>query len=435
MIENSTERSGIEFINSFSHSGKPVKDLGRIRRLLSALGDPQNDLRFVHVAGTNGKGSVCEMLSRIFINAGLKTGCFTSPYIVHYNDRIRINGEDIADDELDEIAQQVKKKAELSPDRQDFSQFEISQAIAFLYFAKHNCSIVVLETGLGGLLDCTNVIASPLLTVITTIDLDHTAILGDTIAEIAAQKAGIIKPGVPCVLSPYNPQEAVDTVTSTALQKHSKLIIPDTSRLRVKRSDEAGSEFEYKGRNYTLSMGGRHQIKNALSVIEGSEILKEKLRLSDEDICLGISQAVLPARVEVLCSSPLTILDGAHNPDGLGALSGVLEGCAKKCFALIGMCADKNIDEAVKKLIPYVDRFYTVDGFSDRAISKSELALRINSLGGKAQECSMPIGEQIKALQAANAEGITLICGSLYLAALVKNQLNTKGVQKNGKQE
>ena len=143
----------MEFINAFSHSGKPVKDLGRIRRLLATLGDPQKKLRFVHVAGTNGKGSVCEMFSRIFINAGLKTGCFTSPYIVHYNDRIRLNGADIPDDELNEIAAQVKEKTQHSPDRQDFSQFEISQAIAFLYFAKHSCDVVVLETGMGGLLD------------------------------------------------------------------------------------------------------------------------------------------------------------------------------------------------------------------------------------------------------------------------------------------
>ncbi|MBR7007378.1 MAG: bifunctional folylpolyglutamate synthase/dihydrofolate synthase [Ruminococcus sp.] len=423
MIENATQRSGMEFINAFSHSGKPVKDLGRIKRLLATLGDPQNDLRFVHVAGTNGKGSVCEMFSRIFINAGLKTGCFTSPYIVHYNDRIRLNGADIPDDELNEIAAQVKEKTQHSPDRQDFSQFEISQAIAFLYFAKHSCDVVVLETGMGGLLDCTNVISSPLLTVITTIDLDHTAILGDTIAEIAFQKAGIIKPGVPCVLSGGNSKAAADVVRQKAEENGSELIIPELEIAQISRVDIFGSQFEYKGRQYSLSMGGRHQIKNALSVIEGCELLKEKLGLSDEDICLGISQALLPARVEVLCPAPLTILDGAHNPDGLRALSRVLEGCAKKCCAVIGMCADKNIDEAVKSLVPFVSRFYTVDGFSERAITKGELAAKITALGGNAQECDLPIFAQIKALQAENPDGVTLVCGSLYLAALVKNEL------------
>ena len=152
----------MDFINGFSHSGKPVKDLGRIRRLLGALGDPQDKLDFVHIAGTNGKGSVAEMFNRIFISAGLKTGCFTSPFILRYNDRIRIDGCDIPDGELAQIAEKVRAAVIKLPEKDEFSQFEITQAIAFLYFVKHAVDIVVLETGLGGLLDCTNVISSPL---------------------------------------------------------------------------------------------------------------------------------------------------------------------------------------------------------------------------------------------------------------------------------
>jgi len=422
MVEYSSQNSGMEFINAFTHSGKPVKDLSRIKRLLAALGDPQNSLRFVHIAGTNGKGSTAEMFSRIFIDAGLKTGCFTSPFIIRYNDRIRVGGKDIPSSDLSRIAEKVRTAVNTLPDSADLSQFEITQAIAFLYFVQQKCDIVVLETGLGGLLDCTNVITTPLLTVITTIDLDHTAILGDTIAQIAAQKAGIIKPNVPCVLSANNPRDAVNVVTQAAEKNHSALVIPDIESVLVKRLDCFGAGFDYKGKSYTLSMGGAHQITNALSVIEGCELLKQTLALTDESITRGIAQAVLPARVEILCTSPLTILDGAHNPDGLSALAKVLDGCGKRCFALIGMCRDKNIDSAVQKLIPYVDTFYTVDGFSERALDRTDLAQKIISLGGKAQPCGLPIDVQIKALQKAHPNDITLICGSLYLAAQIKNK-------------
>ena len=284
----------------------------------------------------------------------------------------------------------------------------------------------MLETGLGGLLDCTNVITAPLLTVIATIDLDHTAILGETIPEIAAQKAGIIKQNVPCVLSAENPEDAVRVVRETAERKASRLVIPDIDSVSVEQLDCFGAEFGYNGINYTLSMGGAHQIINALSVIEGCGLLKEKLGLSDEIIAAGLAQAVLPARVEVLCKEPLTILDGAHNPDGLGALARVLEGCEMRCNAVIGMCKDKNIDSAVSKLIPLVDRFYTVDGFSERAMEKGELADKINTLGGNAQPCGLPIGLQIKALQKTHPNDITLICGSLYLAAQVKAETEQK---------
>lgn len=422
MVEYSSQNSGMEFINAFTHSGKPVKDLSRIKRLLAVLGDPQNSLRFVHIAGTNGKGSTAEMFSRIFIDAGLKTGCFTSPFIIRYNDRIRVGGKDIPSSDLSRIAEKVRTAVDTLPDSADLSQFEITQAIAFLYFVQQKCDIVVLETGLGGLLDCTNVITTPLLTVITTIDLDHTAILGDTIAQIAAQKAGIIKPNVPCVLSANNPRDAVNVVTQAAEKNHSALVIPDIESVLVKRLDCFGAGFDYKGKSYTLSMGGAHQITNALSVIEGCELLKQTLALTDESITRGIAQAVLPARVEILCTSPLTILDGAHNPDGLSALAKVLDGCGKRCFALIGMCRDKNIDSAVQKLIPYVDTFYTVDGFSERALDCTDLAQKIISLGGKAQPCGLPIDVQIKALQKAHPNDITLICGSLYLAAQIKNK-------------
>ena len=413
------KRTAEERIGDFLRFGSRL-GLERMTELMHRLGDPQDGLKVFHVAGTNGKGSVAEMFNRIFISAGLKTGCFTSPFILRYNDRIRIDGCDIPDSELSQIAEKVSKAVDELPEKDDFSQFEITQAIAFLYFVKHACDIVVLETGLGGLLDCTNVITSPLLTVITTIDLDHTAILGDTVAQIAAQKAGIIKPGVPCVLSANNPDEAVDVVRAAAQKNGSRLVIPDITAAVVTHADHFGSRFGYGGQQYTLSMAGMHQVTNALTVIEGCKLLAGRLGISPQNIEYGIEKAVLPARVEVLCKKPLTILDGAHNPDGLGALAKVLESCEMRCCAVIGMCRDKNIDSAVSKLIPFVEEFYTVDSFSDRALEKGELAHRINSLGGKAQPCGLPINVQIKALQKTHPNDLILICGSLYLAAELK---------------
>ena len=203
MIENSTERSGIEFINSFSHSGKPVKDLGRIRRLLSALGDPQNDLRFVHVAGTNGKGSVCKYIYEVLEAQGYKVGLYTSPYLTVFNERIEFDHSYISDEDLAKYTDMVLDKVKVLTDRGEDSptEFEVITAVAFLYFKEKNADFVVLEVGLGGIGDSTNIIKDPLCSVITSISFDHTDRLGNTLAEIAYNKAGIIKDNCPVVTS------------------------------------------------------------------------------------------------------------------------------------------------------------------------------------------------------------------------------------------
>ena len=190
----------MEFISGFSKQGGKVRDLNRIKSLLKAVGNPEKSLKFVHIAGTNGKGSMAQMFSEIFIDAGYKTGLFTSPYIIEYNDRIQINGQNISDEEIEIISNEIRPVVESLEGDTDFSQFEITQTIAFLYFAKMQCDIVVLETGVGGLLDSTNVIEAPLVSVIGSVSYDHTAVLGNTLEEIAFQKAGIIKPKCPCVL-------------------------------------------------------------------------------------------------------------------------------------------------------------------------------------------------------------------------------------------
>lgn len=424
LFENN-ENSAIDYIMSFSHSGKPVKDLSRIKRLLSAVGDPHDKLEFVHIAGTNGKGSMAQMFSGVFTAAGIKTGLFTSPYMLEYSDRIQVNGENISPENLSEIAGYVREKLEGIPDSGDFSQFEITQTIAFLYFVKCGCDIVVLETGMGGLLDCTNVVTASVLTVIGSVDYDHTAVLGDTLEKIAFQKAGIIKQGVPCVLSAGNDMAVIRTVREQAMEKQAQLVIPNITLMRLNSCGCFGADFEYKGKAYRTSMGGAHQVINAMSVIEGINLINDRLKIPYDKIAEGIKSARLVGRTEVICSDPLTILDGAHNPDGLSALAGVISHIGKKpCTAVIGMCRDKNITAAVSKLVPLVDSFVTVDGFSERAESREKLAEIINDLGGKAVPAQADILTEIKKMQKSNPDGLDLICGSLFLVSEVKRRMS-----------
>lgn len=205
-------RECMEFINSYSKSGGKITDLSRAQELMERIGSPEKKLRFVHIAGTNGKGSTVEYISGILINAGYRTGQFTSPFIRRYNDRIRINGSDIGDSDLCRIASCVKERVSERP----YSQFEITMAIAMLWYVQEKCDVVVLETGIGGLLDSTNVIPPPLLSVITSVSLDHTAILGDTVEKISAQKAGIIKKGSAVLLSADNPESVFKVVRDRA---------------------------------------------------------------------------------------------------------------------------------------------------------------------------------------------------------------------------
>lgn len=424
MFEN-TDNSAIDYIMTFSHSGKAISDLSRIKRLLELAGNPQDKLKFVHIAGTNGKGSMAQMFNCIFTAAGFKTGLFTSPYMLEYSDRIQVDSENISPDSLSEIAGYVKKKLEDIPDSEDFSQFEITQTIAFLYFVKCGCDIVVLETGLGGLLDCTNVVTTSVLTVIGSVDYDHTAILGDTLEKIAFQKAGIIKQGVPCVLSAGNDIAVIRTVREYAVEKCAQLVIPNITLMGLNSCDCFGAEFSYKGKMYRTSMGGAHQVINAMSVIEGINLINDRMKIPYEKVAEGIKAARLVGRVEVICEYPLTILDGAHNPDGLSALAGIISHSGKSpCHAVIGMCRDKNITDAVSKLIPLVDSFVTVDGFSERAENREKLAEIINELGGKAVSAHDDILTEIENMKKSNPDGLNLICGSLFLVSDVKQKMS-----------
>ena len=407
----------MNYLNSFSKLGKPVKNLLRFAKIMRALGNPQEKLKFVHVAGTNGKGSTVRMIAGALTKAGYRTGEFTSPYIYVYNDRIRIDGVNISDNELTEIVTMMKPIIDGLDT--ECSQFEITTAIAFLYFAAKKCDVVVLEAGLGGLLDCTNIISESCASVITSISLDHTAILGGTVEEIARQKAGIIKKGCPVILATAQKREAYDVVYERAMELSSPFVTPNRDRLKIEQCDYTGNRFTYKDMLYVTSMVGRHQIDNALTAVEALELLKKNGfdKLTYVHVYEGIKSAQVPSRCQIVRrDKPLMIIDGAHNPDGMRALSEFVRDVPKSPKILVcGMMEDKDWQTAVGFISPYIDKAVCVEGFAPKTVSAEKLAAEFES--GTVSDLDNAVS---KAAELAGEKGMVIVAGSLYLAAAIR---------------
>lgn len=412
----------MDFIGSYSRLGAKVTDLSRARELMERIGDPQNDLKFVHIAGTNGKGSTLEYISKALELSGYKTGKFTSPFVTRYTDRIRINDREIDKNSLSEICSFVAKHTA----ERKYSQFEISMAIAFLWYKREKCDIAVIETGIGGLLDSTNVIPPPLVSVITSISLDHTAILGDTIEKIAEQKAGIIKNGSTAVLSMDNKKSAADIIRQTALEKKCELIIPDYADLKYQAMDINGNPFIYKGERFKTAMLGFHQPCNAITAIEVCRCLRKKhFRVTEEAVRSSIETAQVKARVQYIPGNPPVIVDGGHNPAGISSLCMVLENFkldGKKIITVMGMVDSKDFKYGVEKLSALSEKIFLTDGFADNAVPAEKLA-EIASEYTSAEPCSSLKAAVDPAKKLALADnGIVVISGSLYLASEYLNQ-------------
>lgn len=404
----------MKYINSFSKLGKAVTDLSRFKRIMDALGNPQDSLKFVHVAGTNGKGSTVRMIAGALMDAGYKTGEFTSPYIKVYNDRIRINGVNISDDELAAVVTEIQPIIDGLDI--DCSQFEISNAIAFVYYAAKKCDIVVLEAGLGGLLDCTNIIKEPVVSVITSISLDHTKILGDTIEKIARQKAGIIKNGCPVVLACDQKREAEIVIHGTALEKLSDFVTPDLDKLKIEVCNETGNRFRYCGKVYETQMIGKHQIENALTAVETCEVLRSNgfKALKYSSVYNGIKKAVVPSRCQILrADAPLVIIDGAHNPDGMRSLADFVRTVDREPKIMVcGMMEDKDWQTALGFMTRYIDYGICVDGFAPRTVFAPKLEEMFRSGAVMSLKDAVP-----RAMALAGEKGMVVIAGSLYLAS------------------
>jgi dihydrofolate synthase/folylpolyglutamate synthase len=405
----------LEYIHSVSWTFcKP--GLERISALCEALGNPQRDLKFIHVAGTNGKGSFCSMTDSVLRAAGYRVGLFTSPFVVRFNERMKVDGLDIPDDTLAEIVEKIKPICDAMQDKP--TEFELITAIAFVYFSSQKCDFVVLECGLGGRLDSTNIIEKPILSVITGIALDHTAILGDTIEKIAYEKAGIIKGGVP-VLFGGEDEVAERVIASRAREMKSPLSLSANTKCENTVFALSGTDFdfcEYKGLHINLL--GKYQINNARNVLCAIKILKEQgIEIPDSAVRLGLSEAVWHARFERLSSEPLVIYDGAHNCEGVDALyRSVKEYFADApLYCLSGTLADKDYKHTAEIISKIATRAYVITPDNPRALSAHDFAKCISSLGTEAYPFDT-IAEAVKAaFNDARKAGVPLICfGSLY---------------------
>ena len=406
----------IEYIHSVNWTFcKP--GLERVKELCSALGDPQNSLKYIHVAGTNGKGSFCAMTESILRRAGYKVGLFTSPYIVEFNERMRINGENISNEELCELVDLIKPHADKMEDKP--TEFELITALAFLYFKRNNCDVVVLECGLGGRLDATNVIKDPILSVITGIALDHTSILGNTVGEIAAEKAGIIKSGVP-VLWCGSDADADRVISAKARELGAPLTRVDRSTLEIKEMTLDGTTFDFGGReNLSLSLLGTYQPVNATNVLSAIDILKQQgYKIPDIAVYEGLKSVKWPARFEVISREPLIIADGGHNPEGIdSAVSSIERYFGDEKVAIItGVMADKDYRYMAERIASVAKIVFCLTPDNPRALEAGKYAEVFKELGTEAVACGSverAVGSAIAWAKENEASIVSL--GSLYM--------------------
>lgn len=399
----------VGFLNSFTKSGTPQTDLSRFRRLCGRLGNPQERLRFLHVAGTNGKGSVCAYLDETLRAAGLRTGCFTSPFILNLRERIRFDGEMIGETDFAACMARVKEAA----DSPDFSQFELLTAAAFLFYDRVRADAVVLETGIGGLYDCTALV-TPAVSIVTKIDLDHCAILGNTVAKIAVHKAGIIKPNVPAVSAPNQYADALEVLKNRAGECGAPFTEADGPQLMIRENTLRGTRFSYRGKIFSTKMGGAHQPENAAAAIEALRLLK----IPESAIEHGLKTAVLPARMQVYSEAPLTVVDGGHNESGAAAAAALLKTENLRPVMVLGMLTTKEWEKALPHLLGQCAYAIFTDGFAPNAVPAEELAEFAEARGVRA-ESAETVGEAVRRAREVLSEtesGGLLIGGSLYLA-------------------
>ena len=401
----------LNYIHALGKFSLPA-GLERITKVLDILGNPQNCFKSVHIAGTNGKGSVSAMLSSVFKCAGYKTGLFISPFIINFRERIQINGEFISETDLCFYAEKIKNT------NVKLTEFEFITALAFLYFKEMGIDVLICETGLGGRFDATNTLDNLACAVITKIGLDHTAILGDNLQKIAYEKCGILR-DCPTITSPNQEIEALNVIKDMATD----LIEPDFNQIKIIKSDIDGSTYIYKEKEYSISLCGEYQIENSLTVIETLNSCGYEIPYNI--ICKGLKETVFPARMEVISRTPLIVLDGAHNPDGASVLSKELEKYSGEVTAIIGMMKDKDYKEFLKNTLCYCKNAVAVEVPNlPRSLAAKELCESANEF------CSCYTAENLNsaldmALETSCGKPI-FVFGSLYLASAIRPILKEK---------
>ena len=406
----------VEYIHSINWTFcKP--GLERIGELCEKLGNPQSALKFVHVAGTNGKGSFCSMLDSVLRRAGYKVGLFTSPYIRFFNERICFNGSPISDDDLADVTSYVRPFADSMKEKP--TEFELITAIGLEYFKRQGCDVVILEAGMGGRLDSTNIIETPLISVITGIALDHTAYLGDTVEKIAYEKAGIIKDGIP-VLFGGNDLSAERVIGERAKEKRADFYVTDRSLISDVNASLDGTHFTFGERkNLHISLLGLYQTLNAANVLTAVDILRQRgMNISEDAVYSGLSSAKWSARFELIGKEPTVIYDGAHNPEGIAAaVKSIKEYFPNdKVYALSGVMRDKDYGKIAADLATVASRAFTVTPDNPRALNAKEYATVLTSHGIDATPFESLKDALVSAVDAARRDKTPLFClGSLYM--------------------
>ena len=418
----------IAYIHSVCWKGS-IPGLGRTQELLEKMGNPEKKLKFVHIAGTNGKGSTAAMTASILSKAGYRTGLYTSPYIYRFHERIQVDGVEISDEDLTEITEYVKPLADSMA--QSPTEFELVCCIAFEYFYRKKCDIVVLEVGMGGAWDATNVIEVPEVAVITNIGLDHTEYLGDTVEKIAETKSGIFKPHGHAVV--YRSTPSVEAVYErVCAERDVSLRKADFDGLVLKAHTLEGQVFDCGSRkNLVLPLLGDHQLHNASVVLSIADtLIGEGWKISEQNIYDGIRDVRWPGRFDIVCRKPLFIIDGGHNPQCIEALvkniRDYLEG--KKVIALTGVLADKDYADMYKPVMPLVDRFVCITPPNPRKLEAEQLAQYLRQAGAQAQASESILDGVKKAMDLAGEDGVVLCFGSLYSIGGIRDALKDLGV-------
>ena len=413
----------IEYIHSVFWKGS-IPGLGRTQELLKRMGNPEKKLKFIHIAGTNGKGSTAAMTASILRKAGYRTGLYTSPYIYRFHERMQIDGEQISDEDLVEITEFVKPHADAMAESP--TEFELVSCIAFEYFARKNCDIVVLEVGMGGALDSTNVIEVPEVAVITNIGLDHTDYLGDTVEKIAETKAGIFKEGGHAVV--YRSTPSVEAVFEEVCAKRNvSLKKADFDSLILKSHSLEGQIFDCGSRkDIALPLLGDHQLHNAsvvLSVID--TLIENGWNITEQNIYEGIRDVSWPGRFDIVGHDPLFIIDGGHNPQCIEALEKNIRDYLtdRTVIALTGVLADKDYGEMYRPMMPLISEFVCITPPNPRKLEAAELAEHLRRVGATATPCDS-IEEGVRtAIEKAGSDGVVLCFGSLYTIGDIRNAL------------
>ena len=415
-----TYEEALKYIHSVNWQGSKL-GLERTRELLAKLGNPEKKLKFVHIAGTNGKGSTAAMLSSILERAGYRVGLYTSPFINRFNERMQVNGAQIPDQTLADLTEHIRPFADAMADSP--TEFELITALAMEFFLREKCDIVVLEVGMGGELDSTNVIGVPEAAVIAAMGLDHVKELGPAMADIARAKAGIIKSGG-AVVSYGGNAEADPVFEAACRERGASLRRPDFSKIVPGAFDLDGQSFSYgPWKDLRIPLVGGYQMNNAAVVLETVQVLRERgWSIPDEAVRQGMAETRWPARFEVLRRDPVFIVDGGHNPHGIRATAESLKRLfpGKKFTFVTGVMADKDVESILGLIVPLAEQFFTVRPDNPRAMRAEELAARIEALGARATPCGSVAEGVAKAIEAEGTGGVACALGSLYMSGEVR---------------